>query len=151
MIFAGASPSLENIADARQRPNALNSIPTLDDISFYVVSVEGGKVCDKKQFKGDYINLNHQSGVHMCGDFFAVLSIQYQTIHVMHLKENGSLVDVRKIGYYCYEDDELIYSQFERMRQEYEEKMQKYKGSGTLQQNSETENSEKAEEVKKLK
>ncbi|GIY16092.1 DET1 homolog [Caerostris extrusa] len=38
------------------------------------------------------------------------MSVQHQTIHVFQVTENGTFVNVRKIGRFCYEDDELYLS-----------------------------------------
>ncbi|KAL0344972.1 UNVERIFIED_CONTAM: Light-mediated development protein DET1 [Sesamum radiatum] len=38
----------------------------------------------------------------------AIVSLRYQRIHILQIRDSGNLVDVRSIGEYCREDDELF-------------------------------------------
>jgi len=51
--------------------------------------------------------LANHSGVHMHKNVLAVLSLQHQIIHLLQIKESGALMDLQRIGPYCFEDDEL--------------------------------------------
>lgn len=63
---------------------------------------------DKKIFHNDFINLAHNMGVYLYDDLLAVVSLRYQTIHILQIRESGNLVDVRALGEFCREDDELF-------------------------------------------
>ena len=63
---------------------------------------------DEKVFHNDYVNLAHNMGVFLYDDLLAVVSLRYQTIHILQIRDSGNLVDVRAIGAYCHEDDELF-------------------------------------------
>lgn len=70
--------------------------------------MEDGIILDKKVFHNDFINLAHNMGVYLYDDLLAVVSLRYQTIHILQIRESGNIVDVRAIGEYCREDDELF-------------------------------------------
>lgn len=59
-------------------------------------------------FHNDFINLAHNMGVYLYDDLLAIVSLRYQTIHILQIRDSGNLVDVRDIGEYCREDDELF-------------------------------------------
>ena len=65
---------------------------------------------DKKVFCNDYVNLAHNMGVFLYDDLLAIVSLRYQTIHVLQIRDSGNLVYVRAIGEFCREDDELFLS-----------------------------------------
>ncbi|KAK9729096.1 hypothetical protein K7432_000538 [Basidiobolus ranarum] len=92
----------------------------LDDITFYVMEIESGKICDRKTFKSDFIYLSHHSGVSLYGQFFAITSLQNQCIHVFQIKENGTFVGLRTIGWYNYDDDELELAKYEEFNEQFE-------------------------------
>lgn len=70
--------------------------------------MEDGVILDEKVFHNDYVNLAHNMGVFLYDDLLAVVSLRYQTIHILQIRDSGNLVDVRAIGAYCREDDELF-------------------------------------------
>lgn len=70
--------------------------------------MEDGVILDEKVFQNDYVNLAHNMGVFLYDDLLAVVSLRYQTIHILQIRDSGNLVDVRAIGAYCREDDELF-------------------------------------------
>ena len=37
-----------------------------------------------------------------------IVSLLYQTMHVLQIRDSGNLVEVRRIGAFCREDDELF-------------------------------------------
>ncbi|EPS59849.1 deetiolated 1-like protein, partial [Genlisea aurea] len=75
---------------------------------FFFFRLEDGAVLDERVFHNDYINLAHSMGVFLYDDLLAVVSLRYQRIHILQIRDSGSLVDVRSIGEYCCEDDELF-------------------------------------------
>lgn len=74
--------------------------------------LEDGFILDEKPFFKDYINLVHNAGVCLYDDLLAVLSLRYQTIHVLQIRDSGNLVHVRAIGAHCREDDELFLNSY---------------------------------------
>lgn len=65
-------------------------------------------ILDEKVFQNDFVNLAHNMGVFLYDDLLAIVSLRYQTIHILQIRESGNLVDVRAIGAFCHEDDELF-------------------------------------------
>lgn len=83
----------------------------LEDYTLYLIDIEHGRMTDKRTFKVDKIFLSHNQGVYLYRNTLAVLSIQHQTIHLFEIDftENGAIfVEMRKIGRFCYEDDEFL-------------------------------------------
>ncbi|XP_064618803.1 DET1 homolog [Lineus longissimus] len=80
----------------------------LEDYSLHLIELETGRLCDSRQFKCDKIFLSHNQGLYLYKDTFAVLSVQQQTIHIFQVTPDGTFIDVRSIGRFCYEDDELV-------------------------------------------
>lgn len=74
----------------------------------YCIRLEDGVVLDKKVFCNDFVNLTHNTGVFLYDDLLAIVSLRYQTIHILQIRDSGNLVDVRAIGEFCREDDELF-------------------------------------------
>ena len=70
--------------------------------------MEDGVILDEKAFQNDFVNLAHNMGVFLYDDLLAIVSLRYQTIHILQIRESGNLVDVRAIGSFCREDDELF-------------------------------------------
>ncbi|CAM1311227.1 DET1 (predicted) [Pycnogonum litorale] len=82
----------------------------LEDYSLHLVDLVDGALCDTRQFKIDKIFLSHNQGLYLYKDTLAVLSVQHQTIHIFQVTSNGHFIDVRTIGRFCHEDDELMLS-----------------------------------------
>uniref|UniRef100_A0A2P2L2W7 Light-mediated development protein DET1 isoform X4 n=1 Tax=Rhizophora mucronata TaxID=61149 RepID=A0A2P2L2W7_RHIMU len=80
----------------------------IEKITFHLLRLEDGVILDKKVFQNDYVDLVHNTGVFLYDDLLAVVSFHHQTIHILQIRESGSLVDVRAIGAFCHEDDELF-------------------------------------------
>ena len=70
--------------------------------------LEDGDILDERVFHNDYVNLAHSMGVFLYDDLLAIVSLRYQTIHILQIRDSGNLVDVRAIGEFCCEDDELF-------------------------------------------
>ena len=80
----------------------------LEDYSLHLVDLQAGILCDTRTFKCDKIFLSHNQGLYLYKNILAVLSVQQQTIHIFQVTPDGSFIDVRTIGRFCYEDDALI-------------------------------------------
>ncbi|ESO92436.1 hypothetical protein LOTGIDRAFT_121100 [Lottia gigantea] len=85
-----------------------NSRSPLEDYSLHLVELETGRLCDRRKFKCDKIFLSHNQGIYLYKTTLAVLSVQQQTIHIFHVTPQGSFIDIRSIGRFCFEDDELF-------------------------------------------
>lgn len=70
--------------------------------------MEDGVVLDERVFRNDYVNLAHSMGVFLYDNLLAIVSLRYQRIHILQIRDSGNLVDVRTIGEFCREDDELF-------------------------------------------
>lgn len=70
--------------------------------------MEDGVVLDERVFCNDYVNLAHSAGVFLYDDLLAIVSLRYQRIHILQIRDSGNLVDVRTVGEFCSEDDELF-------------------------------------------
>ncbi|CAG8513204.1 6469_t:CDS:2 [Acaulospora colombiana] len=112
MILASSSTSNCSAEEARLYPCSLNCIPNFDDITFYLVEIATGKVCDSRTYKNEYIHLSYHSGVSLAGNLFSIMSIQNQTIRILHIKEDGRFIDVQDIGWLSYDDDELVLARY---------------------------------------
>ncbi|GAM21243.1 hypothetical protein SAMD00019534_044180 [Acytostelium subglobosum LB1] len=108
----------EEQSTIRQSPAHSINLPNPDDVSFYLVRIEDGQVCDRRTFKKDVIHLAHHSGVYLYQDFFIVLSLQYQTIHIFQIK-GSSFVNIRHIGPHCNEDDQLELDTYQHIEQSF--------------------------------
>lgn len=94
--------------DAPATGGAVHGIPSIEKITFHLLRLEDGIMLDKKVFHNDFINLTNNMGVYLYDDLLAAVSLRYQTIHILQVRESGNLVDVRAIGEFCREDDELF-------------------------------------------
>lgn len=73
-----------------------------------IIRLEDGFVLDKKVLHNEFVNLTHNMGVFLYDDLLAIVSLRNQTIHILQIRDCGNLVDVRAIGAFCREDDELF-------------------------------------------
>lgn len=62
---------------------------------------------DQKVFNDDFINLAHSTGVFMYDDLLAIMSLRFQNIHILQIRDSGNLVHLQTIGEFCREDDQL--------------------------------------------
>eukprot|EP00250_Pteridium_aquilinum_P035207 c8874_g1_i1 orf=232-1986(+) len=97
-------------SDAPARSGAVPGIPSMERITFYLVRLADGSIMDERKFYDDFIHLAHNAGIFMYDDFLSILSVRYQAIHILQVRRAGMFVDVRTIGPFCREDDELILS-----------------------------------------
>lgn len=94
--------------DVPSTEGTVNGVPCIERIVFHLVRLEDGVVLDEKVFCNDFINLSHSMGVFLHEDLLCIMSLRYQAIHILQIRESGNLVDVRLIGTFCREDDELF-------------------------------------------
>ncbi|KAJ3676104.1 hypothetical protein LUZ60_003516 [Juncus effusus] len=87
---------------------AINGMPSIDKITFHLVRLEDGVILDEKSFCNDFINLAHGTGAFLYEDLLCILSLRYQIIHILQIRDSGNLVEVRMIGPFCQEDDQLF-------------------------------------------
>ncbi|KAI3715251.1 hypothetical protein L6452_22224 [Arctium lappa] len=106
--FGLFATSTAQIYDAPATGGAIQGVPSIEKITFHLLRLEDGVVLDERVFCNDYINLAHSMGVFLYEDLLAIVSLRYQRIHILQIRDSGSLVDVRAIGEYCLEDDELF-------------------------------------------
>ncbi|CAN0916039.1 Light-mediated development protein DET1 [Linum grandiflorum] len=105
--FGLFATSTTQIQDTPTVGGAIQGVPSFERITFHLLRLEDGMVLDEKVFQNDYVNLNHEMGV-LYDDLLAIVSIRYQRIQILQIRESGHLVDVRAIGSFCHEDDELF-------------------------------------------
>ena len=79
----------------------LSNIETCDRL-------EDGEILDVKVFVNDFVNLVHNPGVFLYDDLLSIVSLRYQIVHILQIRDSGHLVDVRAIGAFCRDDDELF-------------------------------------------
>lgn len=82
----------------------------LEDYTLHLIDLYTGTLSDTRSFKCDKIFLSHNQGLYLYRDILAVLSVQHQTIHIFQVTADGKFIDVRTIGRFCNEDDELMLS-----------------------------------------
>ncbi|RDD37456.1 DET1-like protein [Trichoplax sp. H2] len=82
----------------------------LEHYTIHIVDLQTGRHCDQKTFRYDKIYLSHNQGLYLYKDILTVLSVQQQTIHIFQVTKHGLLIDIRTIGRFCFDDDELALS-----------------------------------------
>ena len=82
----------------------------LEDCTLHIIELETGKLKDSRHFKCDKIFLSHNQGLYLYKDILAILSVQQQTIHILQVLPDGKFVEIRRLGRFCYEDDQLVLS-----------------------------------------
>ncbi|KAL3533160.1 hypothetical protein ACH5RR_006681 [Cinchona calisaya] len=114
--FGLFATSTAQIHDAPAVGGAVQGVPSVEKITFHLLRLEDGAVLDERVFCNDYVNLAHSMGVFLYDDLLAIVSLRYQRIHILQVRESGNLVDVQTIGEFCHEDDELfLYSNVQSM------------------------------------
>jgi de-etiolated-1 len=106
-LFATSTAQV-NDPTASSAEGAVHGVPSIEKITFYLVRLDDGVVLDEKAFFNDFVNLAHCTGAFLYDDLLCIVSLRYQTIHILQIRDSGNLVEVRKIGAYCQEDDELF-------------------------------------------
>lgn len=104
-LFATSTPPTHEVPAI---VGAINGVPCIERIVFHLVRLEDGFVLDEKVFCNDFINLTHNMGVFLHEDLLCIMSLRYQAIHIVQILDSGNLVDVRMVGKFCLEDDELF-------------------------------------------
>ncbi|KAG7028693.1 Light-mediated development protein DET1, partial [Cucurbita argyrosperma subsp. argyrosperma] len=106
--FGLFATSTAQIQDAPAVGGAVPGIPSIEKITFHLLRLEDGEILDAKVFVNDFVNLAHNTGVFLYDDLLAIVSVRYQIIHILQIRDSGHLVDVRALGAFCREDDELF-------------------------------------------
>ncbi|XP_058778361.1 light-mediated development protein DET1 isoform X2 [Vicia villosa] len=106
--FGLFATSTAQIHDAPAVGGAVQGVPSIEKITFHLLRMEDGEILDKKVFSNDFVNLTHNMGVFLYDDLLAIVSLRYQIIHILQIRDSGNLVHVRAIGEFCREDDELF-------------------------------------------
>ncbi|KAG0055765.1 acid phosphatase det1 [Gryganskiella cystojenkinii] len=119
IIVASVSPCTGGSADGRAYPCSLNCIPNLDTIVFYVLELTTGKIIDRREFKNEYITIAHHAGVSLYDNLFAVMLTQSQAIQIIHIKNDGRLIDLHRIGWFNHDDDELVLARYRDFNEQY--------------------------------
>lgn len=81
----------------------------LEDYSLHIIDLHTGRLCDTRTLKCDKVVLSHNQGLYLYKNILAILSV-LQIIHVFPVTPEGTFMDVRTIGRFCYEDDLLTVS-----------------------------------------
>ncbi|KAK3017367.1 hypothetical protein RJ639_005554, partial [Escallonia herrerae] len=106
--FGLFATSTTQIHDAPAIGGAIQGVPSIEKITFHLLRLDDGSILDERVFHNDYVNLPHNSGVFLYDDLLAIVSLRYQRIHILQIRDSGNLVDIREIGEFCREDDELF-------------------------------------------
>uniref|UniRef100_A0A1J3D9M5 Light-mediated development protein DET1 n=1 Tax=Noccaea caerulescens TaxID=107243 RepID=A0A1J3D9M5_NOCCA len=106
--FGLFATSTAQIHDSAPTPGAVPGVPSIDKITFVLLRLDDGVILDERVFLHDFVNLAYNMGVFLYDDLLAILSLRYQKIHLLQIRDSGHLVDAREIGYFCREDDELF-------------------------------------------
>lgn len=106
--FGLFATSTAQIHDSAPSPGAVPGVPSIDKITFVLLRLDDGVVLDERVFLHDFVNLAYNMGVFLYDDLLAILSLRFQKIHLLQIRDSGHLVDARAIGYFCREDDELF-------------------------------------------
>ncbi|KAJ3282010.1 acid phosphatase det1 [Borealophlyctis nickersoniae] len=129
MIVASAVQSTGTPEDGRRYPNSLRCINSLDDVTFWILDLATGRISDKRTFKNDYIYLTNHAGVHLFGQILGITSVQNQAIYLLHVKDSGQFVDLRTVGWFNYEDDELVLGRYREAEEQHQRKRRRLESS----------------------
>ncbi|KAG0039093.1 acid phosphatase det1 [Podila clonocystis] len=86
---------------------------------FCLVTANGLHIVDKREFKNEHITISYHSGVSLYDSLFAVMLVQSQAIQIIHIKNNGKLVDLHRIGWFNHDDDELELARYRDFNEQY--------------------------------
>ncbi|KAF9115222.1 acid phosphatase det1 [Mortierella sp. AM989] len=86
---------------------------------FCLVTANGRFIVDKREFKNEHITIAHHTGVSLYDSLFAVMLIQSQAIQIIHIKNNGKLIDLHRIGWFNHDDDELVLARYRDFNEQY--------------------------------
>lgn len=106
IILASTAPASSSSASVVTRANSTDILQKFktEDIAFYVVRVNDGKVVDRVVFPSDYVNLVHHSGVSLHGSYFAVTSVRRQCVVLFEITVSGALRRVLEVGDVALDD-----------------------------------------------
>ncbi|KAF6156810.1 hypothetical protein GIB67_033279 [Kingdonia uniflora] len=71
---------------------AIQGVPSIEKITFHLVRMEDGTILDQKVLCNDFVNITHNMGVFLYDDLLAILSLRYQTIHILQIRDSVSPV-----------------------------------------------------------
>ncbi|PHT59482.1 Light-mediated development protein DET1 [Capsicum baccatum] len=106
--FGLFATSTAQIHDVPPTGGATQGVPSVEKITFHLLRLEDGAILGERVFHNDYVNLAHSVGAFLYDDLLAIVSLRYQRIHILQIRDSGDIVDVRAIGEFCREDDELF-------------------------------------------
>lgn len=102
-------------ADAEQPPPAdgrlpgLRECPVLERFTLHLVEVETGRVYDRFVLENDFVQLEGHPGVDIRANMLCVLSLRFQTLHVLRVQESiGRFVQECAVGNACHPDDDAM-------------------------------------------
>ncbi len=90
-IFAASTIQDTNPAAAT---GAVPTVPSVEKTTFFLVRLADGVVTDQRVFHDDYIHLAHNAGVFLHDDLLAVLSVRFQCIHILQVRDGGLFLNV---------------------------------------------------------
>ncbi|XP_048191437.1 DET1 homolog [Perognathus longimembris pacificus] len=82
----------------------------IENYSLYIIDLRTGRLCDKRIFLCDKVILTNNQGLYLYKNTLAILSLLHQNIHIFQVTPDGTFIDLRTIGRFCYEDDLLTVS-----------------------------------------
>ncbi|KAG0622328.1 hypothetical protein M758_3G089800 [Ceratodon purpureus] len=123
-------------ANAPAAAGAVAGVPCIEKITFIIVRLADGVITARSVFQDDYIHLAHNAGVFLHDDLLAILSVRFQRIHILQIRDGGLFLDVRTIGEFCREDDELLLNSQAQEESQYQEQAMQRKARGMV--NSDT-------------
>lgn len=86
MILASAASAGPASSEPSPRyPDALDCLPLLDNITFYIIEIETGRLTCSKVYNNDYIYLNNMAGVHLYGEILGIVSVKNQCIYLLNI------------------------------------------------------------------
>ena len=93
-----------------------NQRSPLEDYTIHIVDLYSCEQVDTRSFKCDKIFLSHNQGLYLYRSLLAILSVQHQTIHIFQVTPDGHFVDVRTVGRFCHEDDQMVFESIREVR-----------------------------------
>ncbi|KAM4817875.1 DET1 homolog [Thomomys bottae] len=94
----------------------------IENYTLYIIDLRTGRLCDKRTFNCDKVILTHNQGLYLYKNILAILSLLHQNIRIFQVTPDGTFIDLRTIGRFCYEDDLLTVSAvFPEMRQSHQD------------------------------
>ena len=105
-VLSSAIPTTAK--SSHHNPESLDCLPALDDVTFWVIELESGRITDKKTLYGDCVFLSHHAGVHLFENYLAVTSVQNQCIYIYQIRPNGTLLAGMNLGWMTLPDDEMV-------------------------------------------